>query len=98
LDTDPAFDHGIHRRVGAPLARLEFDVIVSGVLQRMPDYCIDHESTHNYPDVGLMYGYQRMPIRFTPGQAPLQWPGDDQRVSRSGPDPGPARRPHGGVV
>jgi hypothetical protein len=36
----------------------------------MPDYCIDHESTHNYPDLGLMYGYQRMPIRFAPGQAP----------------------------
>jgi hypothetical protein len=48
----------------------------------MPDYCIDPESTHNYPDLGLMYGYQRMPIRFTQGQAALEWPGDDQRVSR----------------
>jgi hypothetical protein len=44
----------------------------------MPDYCIDHKSTHNYPDPGLRYGYQHMPIRFTP---PLQWLGDDQRVS-----------------
>lgn len=68
-----AFGHGIHRCVGAPLARLEFDVIVREVLRRMPDYRIDREAATTYPDTGLMYGYERMPARFTAGQ-PLTEP------------------------
>jgi cytochrome P450 len=63
-----AFGHGIHRCVGAPLARLEFDVIVREVLRRMPDYRIDRAAAKTYPDTGLMYGFERMPAVFTPGQ------------------------------
>ncbi|OBG88797.1 hypothetical protein A5699_16075 [Mycobacterium sp. E802] len=60
-----AFGHGIHRCVGAPLARLEFIVVVGEVLRRMPDYRVDRTAAPTYPDVGLMYGHERMPARFS---------------------------------
>lgn len=62
-----AFAHGIHRCLGAPLARLEFDVVMTEVLRRLPDFRIDLENSPTYPDVGLMYGVQRLPATFTPG-------------------------------
>jgi cytochrome P450 len=62
-----AFGFGIHRCIGAALARQEFIVVMDEVLRRMPDYAIDHSATHRYPDVGLMYGFQGMPATFTPG-------------------------------
>lgn len=63
-----AFGVGIHRCIGAPLARQEFKVIVEEVLRRLPDLSIDVAVTPRYPDVGLMFGYQQMPTTFTPGQ------------------------------
>jgi cytochrome P450 len=62
-----AFGQGIHRCIGAPLARLEFVVIVGEVLRRIPDYVVDTANAPRYPDVGLQYGYERMPATFTPG-------------------------------
>jgi cytochrome P450 len=61
------FAHGIHRCIGAPLARKETAVVLSEVLRRMPDFQIDVERALRYPDVGLMFGFQVMPARFTPG-------------------------------
>lgn len=70
LDREPnrhlAFGFGIHRCIGAHLAKQEFIVVVGEVLRRIPDYAIDRARTHLYPDVGLMYGYQAMPASFTP--------------------------------
>lgn len=62
-----AFGHGIHRCIGAGLARQEFIVAIGQVLRRMPDYRIDRSRTETYPDVGLMFGYKEMPATFTPG-------------------------------
>ena len=70
LDRSPnrhlAFGVGIHRCVGAHLARQEFKVIVEEVLRRLSGLSIDMRRTPRYPDVGLMFGYQRMPTTFTP--------------------------------
>jgi cytochrome P450 len=70
LDRSPnrhvAFGVGIHRCIGAHLARQEFKVIVTEVLRRLSDLSIDTERTPRYPDVGLMFGYQQMPATFTP--------------------------------
>ncbi len=70
LDRSPnrhlAFGVGIHRCVGAHLARQEFKVIIGEVLRRLADLSIDGDRTPRYPDVGLMFGYQRMPTTFTP--------------------------------
>jgi cytochrome P450 len=63
-----AFGYGIHRCIGAGLARQEFVVVLGEVLRRIPDYAIDHDRTHTYPDVGLMFGFQGMPATFTPGR------------------------------
>ncbi len=71
LDRTPnrhvTFAHGIHRCIGAPLARQELRVILAEVLRRIPDYVVDATDTPTYPDVGLMFGYQKMPTTFTPG-------------------------------
>jgi cytochrome P450 len=71
LDREPnrhlSFGFGIHRCIGAHLARQEFVVLLGEVLRRIPDYTIDRSRTDLYPDVGLMYGYQEMPATFTPG-------------------------------
>jgi cytochrome P450 len=73
LDRTPnrhvTFAHGIHRCIGAPLARQELRVILAEVLRRLPDYQVDVDQTPTYPDVGLMFGYQTMPATFTPGPA-----------------------------
>lgn len=73
LDRTPnrhvTFAHGIHRCIGAPLARQELRVILAEVLRRIPDYVVDASRTPTYPDVGLMFGYQTMPATFTPGGA-----------------------------
>jgi cytochrome P450 len=73
LDRKPnrhmAFGWGIHRCIGLHLARQEFIIIMEEVLRRLPDFQVDRERTHLYPDVGLMYGYQKMPAIFTPPPA-----------------------------
>jgi cytochrome P450 len=72
LDRKPnrhmAFGFGIHRCLGSHLARKEFDVVMREVFRRIPDYKIDRERTHTYPDVGMMFGFQEMPATFTPGE------------------------------
>jgi cytochrome P450 len=62
------FAHGIHRCIGAPLARQELKVILAEVLRRIPDYEVDPVRAPTYPDLGLMFGYQTMPATFSPGQ------------------------------
>ncbi len=63
------FAHGIHRCIGAPLARQELKVILAEVLRRIPDYEVDLDRSPTYPDLGLMFGYQTMPATFKPGRA-----------------------------
>ncbi len=71
LDRSPnrhvTFAHGIHRCIGAPLARQELRVILEEVLRRLPDYRVDTAAAPTYPDVGLMFGFQKMPATFVPG-------------------------------
>jgi cytochrome P450 len=39
-----AFGHGIHKCLGAPLARMEMQVVLEEVLRRIPEYRIEDES------------------------------------------------------
>jgi cytochrome P450 len=71
LDRSPnhhvAFGLGAHRCIGAPLARVMFEVMVKAVLERMPDYDIDLEGVHKYTGNPTMTGVAELPVRFTPG-------------------------------
>jgi cytochrome P450 len=71
LDRSPnrhaAFGLGIHRCAGLHLARMMFREIVSGVLERMPDYHIDSSRLQRYHDQGGMAGWISAPSTFPPG-------------------------------
>jgi cytochrome P450 len=63
-----AFGGGAHRCLGAPLAKLEVKMILTEVLRRLPDYRIDRDAMQPYPSAGLINGFIRLPIAFTPGE------------------------------
>ncbi|WP_179377952.1 cytochrome P450 [Rhodococcus sp. ACS1] len=61
------FGLGGHRCIGLHVARAVFTVVLRQVLERLPDYTIDHENAQIYPDVGLNQGWISLPMKFTPG-------------------------------
>lgn len=71
LDRSPnnhaAFGLSVHRCIGAQLGRLEFEVVLKTVLERIPEYRIDRERAHRYPSYGLATGWSTLPTTFTPG-------------------------------
>src|SRR6476469_3416147 len=62
-----AFGLGPHRCIGAPLARVMFEVMVTAVLQRIPDYVVDVDGVHQYSGNPSMTGLGALPVTFTPG-------------------------------
>jgi cytochrome P450 len=70
-----AFGLGPHRCIGAPLARVMFEVMVKAVLERMPDYVVDLDGVHHYSGNPSMTGLGKLPVTFSPG------------VSRGNPHP-----------
>ncbi|MGZ6777536.1 MAG: cytochrome P450, partial [Mycobacterium sp.] len=73
LDRSPnrhvAFGLGPHRCIGAPLARVMFEVMVKAVLDRMPDYEIDLDGVRRYAGNPTMDGVGNLPVTFTPGRS-----------------------------
>ena len=71
LDRSPnrhvAFGLGPHRCIGAPLARVMFEVMVKAVLERIPDYQVDLGGVHRYSGNPSMTGLGKLPVTFTPG-------------------------------
>jgi cytochrome P450 len=71
LDRSPnrhvAFGLGPHRCIGAPLARVMFEVMVKAVLERLPDYRVDLDGVHAYAGNPTMTGVGSLPVTFTPG-------------------------------
>jgi cytochrome P450 len=62
------FGVGLHRCLGASLARSMFRIMLECVLQRIPDYeLVDDPDSHRYPDAGTVYGLDSLPARFRPG-------------------------------
>jgi cytochrome P450 len=62
-----AFGLGPHRCIGAPLARVMFEVMVKAVLDRIPDYAVDVDGVHHYSGNPSMTGLGKLPVTFTPG-------------------------------
>ena len=63
-----AFGLGIHRCLGASLAKMEFYCIVSAVLRRMGDYQIDRAASKRYTSIGIVNGWATLRASFTPGE------------------------------
>lgn len=56
-----AFGDGPHFCIGAILARLQFSVLISQVLTRMPDFTVDLARAERFDDAATMWGYRTMP-------------------------------------
>jgi cytochrome P450 len=61
-----AFGVGPHRCLGANHARVMFQVMISEILARIPDYSITGEVEY-FPDAGDVFALAKLPVRFTPG-------------------------------
>ncbi|RDI27831.1 cytochrome P450 family protein [Lentzea flaviverrucosa] len=60
-----AFGHGIHFCLGAPLARLEFDVALTQLLARFPNLALAAEpETLGWRDSTLIRGLHTLPVRL----------------------------------
>jgi cytochrome P450 len=62
-----SFGLGIHRCIGSNVARMVFKQMLTGVLDRMPDYRCDPAGTVHYETIGVIQGMQHLPATFTPG-------------------------------
>lgn len=62
------FGAGMHRCLGSFLARLMFQVMVTEVLTRLPDYRVLDEEALPYPSVSKVNGWITIPAVFTPGR------------------------------
>lgn len=71
LDRKPnrhvGFGSGNHRCIGAHFARLEYELIMSSVLRRLPDFKVDVAAAESYDNVGIVAGWTTVPATFTPG-------------------------------
>jgi len=64
-----AFGVGAHRCLGSHLARLELNILLEIVLERMPDYRVDLSRVVRY--AGVIRGITHLPVTFTPGKRVL---------------------------
>jgi cytochrome P450 len=61
-----AFGAGIHRCVGANLARAEMEIMIAAVLRRMPDYEIVPDGVSRYRTSGVQNGFVAAHATFPP--------------------------------
>ncbi|HEX3959857.1 MAG TPA: cytochrome P450 [Trebonia sp.] len=62
------FGLGIHRCIGSNMARMVFKRMLTGVLDRIPDYACDPAGTVHYDTIGVIQGIKHLPATFTPGR------------------------------
>jgi cytochrome P450 len=72
LDRKPgfhfAFGVGAHTCMGMHLGRLQARIIIAEILKRMPDYRLMPGGAERYPSVGVINGWVRIPVTFSPGK------------------------------
>jgi cytochrome P450 len=78
-----AFGAGVHRCLGAFLAKAEMAIVLSEVLRRLPDLRIDESGVVPYPTIPNISGFQAMPATFTPGLPERPVTGDDAPPPRA---------------
>lgn len=62
------FGLGAHRCLGSTLARRQIILALAAVLDRLPDYAVDHERRVKAETIGVAYGNFSLPATFTPGR------------------------------
>lgn len=75
-----SFGLGVHRCIGSNVARTVFKSMLTGVLDRMPDFHCDPAGAVHYETVGVIQGMQHLPATFTPG--PRLGPGLDATLDK----------------
>lgn len=63
-----SFGMGVHRCAGSHLARALAVEMLGQVLERMPDYEIDHDGVVPFVKQAVNPGWKSIPARFTPGK------------------------------
>lgn len=58
------FGVGAHTCLGAPLARVEIEAALAALLAAVPDYTLVEDRLKFATDVGVVFGYDNLPIRF----------------------------------
>jgi len=61
-----AFGHGMHRCVGAELARMELRTALTALARRFPDLALatDDPGELGFRDLSIVYGLDRLPVRL----------------------------------
>jgi len=62
------FGAGLHRCLGSFLARQTFEIIITEVLTRLPDFKVLETECERYPSVGFSNGWNKVHATFTPGK------------------------------
>src|SRR6195952_3210049 len=62
-----AFGVGMHRCLGSHYAKMMFDVMITQVLERLPDFELAGEAKL-FEDAGEVYAVRELPVTFTPGK------------------------------
>ena len=64
-----AFGHGLHRCVGAELARMELRAALTGLSTRFPDLSLatDDLAELGFRDLSIVYSLDKLPVRLRPG-------------------------------
>ena len=75
-----SFGLGIHRCIGSNVARATFKIMLTAVLDRMPDYVCDPEGAVHYDSTGIINGMKHLPATFTPGER--LGPGLEETIER----------------
>jgi cytochrome P450 len=71
-----SFGLGVHRCLGAHIARSTLLIGVTEILRRLPHFQIDPDRAVHSETCGIVFGYRKVPGTFTPGHPEHCYPDD----------------------
>lgn len=63
-----SFGLGLHRCIGSNVARAVYKTMLTGVLERIPDFVCDSSRAVHYDTIGTINGMKHLPATFAPGR------------------------------
>ena len=64
-----AFGHGLHRCVGAELARMEIRTALTGLARRFPDLALAPGTEPSFRELSIVHSVDSLPTRLAPTNA-----------------------------